>query len=108
MGDCATNILSSFPGNTYFCIQGTSMAAPHAAGVAALIVSQFGTLGSDGDVKMPPQQVQAYLQSTTVDIGLPGYDKCFGDGRINALRAVQYDTSSVYDATAPFCPEYAE
>ena len=25
----------------------TSMASPHAAGVAALIVSQYGTLGSD-------------------------------------------------------------
>ena len=69
------------------------MASPHAAGVAALIVSQFGTLGSDGDVELPPTKVESYLQSTTIDQGLPGYDKCFGNGRINALRAVTRATS---------------
>ncbi len=107
-GDCTTTVLSTFPSNTYGCIQGTSMASPHAAGVAALIVSQFGVLGSDGDVKMSPTQVEAYLQATTIDIGLEGYDKCFGHGRVDALRAVQHETSTAYDATAPFCPEYSE
>jgi subtilisin family serine protease len=107
-GDCTTTILSTLPGGTYGCIQGTSMASPHAAAVAALIVSQFGTLGSDGDVKMSPTRVEQYLQSTTIDLGLPGYDECFGNGRIDALRAVQHNTSGVYDSTAPFCPEYQE
>ncbi|HSO00919.1 MAG TPA: S8 family serine peptidase, partial [Gaiellaceae bacterium] len=107
-GDCLTTILSTFPGNTYFCIQGTSMASPHAAGVAALIVSQYGTLGADGDVKLSPTRVEQYLQSTTVDQGLPGYDECFGNGRIDALRAVTHDTSRAYDATAPYCSEYED
>lgn len=105
---CATSIPSTFPGGGYVCLQGTSMASPHAAGVAALIVSQFGWLDQDGDVKLPPQRVEALLQSTTVDIGLPGYDECFGNGRIDAFRAVTADTDRVYDASAPPCPEYAE
>ena len=107
-GDPGTGVLSTFPGNTWAAISGTSMASPHAAGVAALIVSQFGSLGSDGDVKMSPGTVQSILESTVIDQGLVGYDECFGKGRINALRAVQKSTSKVYDASAPFCPEYQE
>jgi lantibiotic leader peptide-processing serine protease len=107
-GDCTRTILSTAPGNIYICIQGTSMASPHAAGVAALIVSQYGKLGKEGDVELPPQKVESLLQSTTVDIGLPGYDMCFGHGRIDALRAVTGDTSAMYDASAPYCPEYDE
>ncbi|HZI96688.1 MAG TPA: S8 family serine peptidase [Actinomycetales bacterium] len=107
-GDCATTVLSTFPGGGYICIQGTSMASPHAAGVAALIVSQYGRLGSDGDVKLSPQKVESLMQSTTIDIGEPGYDTCFGHGRIDALRAVTGDTSRAYDPAAPDCPEYSE
>lgn len=106
-GDCGRTVLSTIPGG-YLCIQGTSMASPHTAGVAALIVSQFGTVGQDGDVKMSPTAVESILQSTSVDQGLSGYDECFGHGRIDALRAVTKDTSKAYDAAAPPCPEYSE
>ncbi len=107
-GNPATGVFSTFPGNTWAAISGTSMASPHAAGVAALIVSQFATLGADGDVKLSPTKVESMLQGTTIDQGVSGYDECFGNGRINALRAVQHDTSTQYDASAPFCPEYNE
>jgi subtilisin family serine protease len=121
-GDCSTTVRSTFPGNTWFCIQGTSMASPHTAGVAGLIVSEYGRLVADSndpstplddtappfDVDMSPTKVESYLQGTTIDQGLTGYDECFGNGRINALRAVQHDTSRVYDAMAPFCSEYSE
>jgi lantibiotic leader peptide-processing serine protease len=107
-GNCNNGVLSTFPVNTYACISGTSMASPHAAGVAALIVSQFGKLGADGDVKLSPSQVESQLQGTAIDQGLPGYDKCFGNGRIDALRAVRNESSKLYDLAAPFCPEYDE
>jgi subtilisin family serine protease len=107
-GDCRRTVLSTLPGNVWGCFQGTSMASPHAAGVAALIVSEFGTLGSDGDVKLSPTSVESSLQGSAVDIGLSGYDECFGNGRVDALRAVGKDTSNLYDSAAPFCPEYQE
>ncbi len=109
--DCKRTVLSTLPGEAWGCLQGTSMASPHTAGVAALIVSQFGRVGNDAgtlDVVMRPTQVESYLQSSVIDQGLPGYDECFGHGRINALRAVLQDTSKLYDAMAPYCPEYAE
>ncbi len=106
-GACGVQIASTFAPTGWGCIQGTSMASPHTAGVAALIISQYGTVGADGDVKMPPQKVEAYLQGTTVDIGLPGYDECFGHGRIDALKAVTHDTTTVKMDT-PLCPEYAD
>jgi len=107
-GDPATGIWSTLPGNTYGAISGTSMASPHTAGVAALIVSQYGKLGSNGDVSLSPDRVQSRLQSSTIDQGLKGSDECFGHGRINARRAVTGNSSKAYDATAPFCPEYDE
>jgi subtilisin family serine protease len=104
-GDCRTTILSTLPGGAYGCIQGTSMASPHATGVVALIVSQFGRLGSNGDVELAPSRAEQLLEGTAVDIGAPGYDACFGNGRVDALRAIRNDTSSVYDSSAPPCAE---
>jgi subtilisin family serine protease len=72
----------------YQYLQGTSLAAPHAAGVAALIESRYGKVGANGDVELKPDQVQSKLQSTATDIGARGYDGFFGWGRIDALRAV--------------------
>jgi len=102
-GDCTTTILSTLPGNAYGCIEGTSMASPHVAGLAALIESQYGYLGADGDWKLDPTKVESILQSSAIDIGPSGYDACFGNGRIDAYRAMTGATARATDPSAPAC-----
>lgn len=60
---------------------GTSMAAPHVSGVAALIIAKNG--GS-----MNPKDVQRQIENTSDAIGGNGQSLYFGKGRVNALRAV--------------------
>lgn len=61
--------------------QGTSMAAPHVAGVAALVLSMDGGLS--------PTQVESILTGTATDLGAAGHDNIFGNGLVNAFAAVQ-------------------
>jgi subtilisin family serine protease len=53
-------------GAYYLSLQGTSMAAPHVAGVAALIVSRFGRPTRDGGLTMDPAKVRARLLASAV------------------------------------------
>jgi subtilisin family serine protease len=55
----------------YRYLQGTSMAAPHATGVAALAIAQFGTPDGKGGVGLAPAQVEQLLQSTATDTPCP-------------------------------------
>lgn len=61
-------------GNCYYYrwLQGTSMASPHAVGVAALIVSEFGhdDLSHDG-LGLAPQRVARRLKHTATDHACP-------------------------------------
>jgi subtilisin family serine protease len=101
---CVNEVTSTIPGNLWGCFQGTSMASPHVAGVAALIVSQYGTAGPNGDVRMPDGSVDRRLKATAIDIGRAGVDKCYGSGRVDALRAVRNTTSSAFRASG--CDDY--
>ena len=60
--------------------QGTSMASPHVAGLAALMVSQMPTL--------TPAAIEAILRRTALDLGSPGRDDQFGWGLIQARPAI--------------------
>ncbi|QOV45916.1 S8 family serine peptidase [Streptomyces chromofuscus] len=93
-------ILSTMPNNQYAFLQGTSMASPHAAGVAALLKSEHPWAS--------PQELQLLLKAQADRTACPeSYDQngdgtqdavCeggtsvngfYGHGIVNALRAVQ-------------------
>jgi serine protease len=62
--------------------QGTSMAVPHVAATAALVIAS-GVLGADPT----PSAVERRLETTARDLGEPGYDTRYGYGLIDAARA---------------------
>ena len=96
----------------YAFYQGTSMASPHAAGVAALAVAAHGTT-AHGDFGLAPDAVRSLLMGTATDhacpdggvqsytaegrstqwtatcVGTAAYNGFYGDGIVNALGVVR-------------------
>ena len=75
------SIYSTYKGTGYATLSGTSMASPHVAGSAALVLFK--------NPSWTPDQVIAALESTATDLGIGGFDNLFGFGLVNALAASQ-------------------
>ncbi|MFQ5814762.1 MAG: S8 family peptidase, partial [Anaerolineae bacterium] len=67
-------------GSTYAHMSGTSMSAPHVAGLAALLFSQDDTRSN--------ATVRSLIEGSADDLGDAGWDQYYGYGRINAYRAL--------------------
>lgn len=74
-------IVSTGSGEGFYYSAGTSMAAPHVAGVAALIIAKNGG-------QMHPHEVEKQLIKSADKVDGNGNHVYFGQGRINAFRAV--------------------
>jgi len=73
---------------SYYFYQGTSMAAPHVAAVAALLIATGVT---------NPQQVKQVLTATAKDRGRIGWDKEYGHGIVDAYAALTYKGETLPD-----------
>ncbi len=72
--------------DNYGFLSGTSQAAPHAAGTAALLLSA-GIADSNGNGRVN-DEVRTILQNTAEDLGDAGRDDVFGFGLVDAEAAI--------------------
>ncbi|TCJ88966.1 subtilisin family serine protease [Cocleimonas flava] len=71
------NILTIAPDGKYKLATGTSISSAHVSGIVALLLSQKGN-----------NNLNSALTKTAVDLGKPGRDEEFGEGLINASKAL--------------------
>ncbi|MHC4498282.1 MAG: S8 family serine peptidase, partial [Planctomycetota bacterium] len=67
-------------GTRYIRAAGTSMAAPHVAGAAALLLEE--------NPHLTAEQIRTVLQENADDMGDPNWDNIYGWGRVNIEKAL--------------------
>jgi hypothetical protein len=68
-------------GGGFKALSGTSMATPHTAGVVGLMLQE--------DPHLSLEETREILSASAVDLGQPGKDNDFGEGRIDAFEALR-------------------
>lgn len=71
-------------GEKYMAISGTSMAAPHVAALAALLIQRRPTWNNE--------EIKQVIRQSAVDLGASGFDATYGYGRIDAAAALALGT----------------
>lgn len=84
------SIYSTYKLTGYAIGSGTSMAAPHVAGSAALVLNTpVGLYDANANGAWDPDEVQTKLRATATDLGDAGFDNLYGSGLVNAFAATQ-------------------
>lgn len=78
------SIYSTYNNGTYATLSGTSMASPHVAGVAALVIAS--------DPSLTNEEVRQRMDDTATDLGVSGRDTKYGYGLVNAALAAPNTT----------------
>lgn len=74
------NIVSTCLGGNYCWMDGTSMATPFVAGLAALVYARFSAY--------TPDQAASAILDNALDLGTSGWDPYYGCGRIDAFQTL--------------------
>ncbi len=80
-GVAITSLNAPIKGGGFVAFSGTSMATPHVAGLAALLL--------DTNPSLTSSQISTSIKNTALDLGTVGFDTIYGFGRIQSYDTYQ-------------------